>query len=132
MVLHSLMKIVEFNIMKYNPSAICQLVKYALVIKVIHFPYLAEVLLELCHTLHDNQQLCSCVYFSTKTPFSKGELTSILKFGAEELFKDDNEDEEPQVWKTFDTVKASIQASSLSCSFVICEFTISQHQMKIV
>ena len=43
--------------------------------------------------------LCQFVffYFSSKTPFSKLELSSILKFGAEELFKDDNEDEEPQV-----------------------------------
>ncbi|XP_052793171.1 chromodomain-helicase-DNA-binding protein 1-like isoform X2 [Mya arenaria] len=34
---------------------------------------------------------------NTKTPFSKNELASILKFGAEELFKEDNDDEEPQV-----------------------------------
>ncbi|XP_052277549.1 chromodomain-helicase-DNA-binding protein 1-like isoform X3 [Dreissena polymorpha] len=34
---------------------------------------------------------------SSKTPFSKHELSSILKFGAEELFKDDADDEEPQV-----------------------------------
>ena len=35
--------------------------------------------------------------FSNSTPFSKQELNSILKFGAEELFKDDMDDEEPQV-----------------------------------
>jgi len=37
------------------------------------------------------------LFFSSKTPFSKQELASILKFGAEELFKEENEDEEPQV-----------------------------------
>ena len=34
---------------------------------------------------------------SNATPFSKHELNSILKFGAEELFKDDEDEEEPQV-----------------------------------
>ncbi|XP_060556044.1 chromodomain-helicase-DNA-binding protein 1-like isoform X5 [Ruditapes philippinarum] len=34
---------------------------------------------------------------SRKVPFSKHELNSILKFGAEELFKEENDDEEPQV-----------------------------------
>ncbi|KAL4227328.1 transcriptional regulator [Mactra antiquata] len=34
---------------------------------------------------------------SSKIPFSKHELNSILKFGAEELFKEENDDEEPQV-----------------------------------
>ncbi|XP_045216418.2 chromodomain-helicase-DNA-binding protein 1-like isoform X4 [Mercenaria mercenaria] len=34
---------------------------------------------------------------SRKIPFSKHELNSILKFGAEELFKEENDDEEPQV-----------------------------------
>ncbi len=35
---------------------------------------------------------------SNSTPFNKGELAAILKFGAEELFKDSDEDEEePQV-----------------------------------
>lgn len=34
---------------------------------------------------------------STATPFSKEELCAILKFGAEELFKDkDNDEEEEQ------------------------------------
>ena len=40
---------------------------------------------------------CMCVCFSNSMPFSKAELTSILKFGAEELFKEEDEDEEPQV-----------------------------------
>ena len=35
---------------------------------------------------------------STSTPFNKEELTAILKFGAADLFKDDeNNDEEPVV-----------------------------------
>lgn len=35
---------------------------------------------------------------TNSTPFNKEELTAILKFGAEELFKDeDNADEEPTV-----------------------------------
>ena len=35
---------------------------------------------------------------SNSTPFNKDELAAILKFGAEELFKqEDGEDEEPQV-----------------------------------
>lgn len=36
-------------------------------------------------------------FSSSKIPFSKHELNSILKFGAEELFKEENNDEEPQV-----------------------------------
>ena len=36
--------------------------------------------------------------FSTTTPFKKEELAAILKFGAEELFKEaEEDDEEPQV-----------------------------------
>ena len=36
--------------------------------------------------------------FSNSTPFNKEELASILKFGAAELFKETEEDEEePQV-----------------------------------
>lgn len=35
---------------------------------------------------------------STSTPFNKEELTAILKFGAEELFKDEEDgDEDPTV-----------------------------------
>lgn len=35
---------------------------------------------------------------SSVTPFNKGDLTAILKFGAEELFKDEEDgDEEPAV-----------------------------------
>lgn len=35
---------------------------------------------------------------TTTTPFNKGDLTAILKFGAEELFKDEEDgDEEPAV-----------------------------------
>lgn len=35
---------------------------------------------------------------SATTPFNKGDLTAILKFGAEELFKDEEDgDEEPAV-----------------------------------
>ncbi len=30
-------------------------------------------------------------YFSTAQPFNKEELTAILKFGAEELFKEEDE-----------------------------------------
>ena len=44
--------------------------------------------------------LKSCFYSifnSSSTPFSKDELCAILKFGAEELFKgNDNEDDEEQ------------------------------------
>lgn len=36
--------------------------------------------------------------YSNSTPFNKEELAAILKFGAEDLFKEtDAEDEEPQV-----------------------------------
>ena len=38
--------------------------------------------------------ICIC---SNSTPFNKHELTAILKFGAAELFKEDIDDEEPQV-----------------------------------
>lgn len=39
---------------------------------------------------------------STTTPFNKDELSAILKFGAEELFKDEEDgDEEPMVAFSF-------------------------------
>ena len=42
--------------------------------------------------------ICSFDSISTSTPFKKEELAAILKFGAEELFKEDSEnEEEPQV-----------------------------------
>lgn len=38
------------------------------------------------------------IFVSNSTPFNKEELSSILKFGAEELFKENEDDEdEPQV-----------------------------------
>lgn len=38
----------------------------------------------------------------SSTPFNKEELSAILKFGAEELFKEpEGEEQEPQVKKTF-------------------------------
>ena len=40
---------------------------------------------------------CLCLPFSNSTPFNKQELNAILKFGAEELFKEDVDEEEPQV-----------------------------------
>lgn len=42
--------------------------------------------------------LAIVIHCSTSTPFKKEELAAILKFGAEELFKEEEEnDEEPQV-----------------------------------
>ena len=38
-----------------------------------------------------------CSLFSNSTPFNKQELNAILKFGAEELFKEEENEEEPQV-----------------------------------
>ena len=38
-----------------------------------------------------------CDIFSSNTAFNKEELNAILKFGAEELFKETDEDEELQV-----------------------------------
>ena len=38
-----------------------------------------------------------CLSFSNSTPFNKQELNAILKFGAEELFKEEENEEEPQV-----------------------------------
>ena len=44
-------------------------------------------------------------FYSNSTPFNKEELSSILKFGAEELFKETEEDEEePQVWRSKHTI----------------------------
>lgn len=41
---------------------------------------------------------CVCVqYISSNAAFNKEELNAILKFGAEELFKETDEDEELQV-----------------------------------
>lgn len=49
--------------------------------------------------------MCDCFCFSNSTPFNKDELTSILKFGAEELFKENDEDEdEPQVKSRFNHI----------------------------
>lgn len=39
----------------------------------------------------------SSVAGSNSTPFNREELNAILKFGAEELFKDDDENEEEPV-----------------------------------
>ena len=48
------------------------------------------------HLLLNLHPLSLCICFSA-IPFSKEELCAILKFGAEELFKEkDNEDEEEQ------------------------------------
>jgi len=38
-----------------------------------------------------------CAVCSSNTAFNKDELNAILKFGAEELFKETDEDEELQV-----------------------------------
>jgi len=38
-----------------------------------------------------------CHIFSSNTAFNKEELNAILKFGAEELFKETDEDEDLQV-----------------------------------
>jgi len=38
-----------------------------------------------------------CYIFSSNTAFNKEELNAILKFGAEELFKETDEDDELQV-----------------------------------
>lgn len=38
----------------------------------------------------------------SSAPFNKEELSAILKFGAEELFKEpEGEEQEPQVWAVF-------------------------------
>ena len=39
----------------------------------------------------------ACYIFSSNTAFNKEELNAILKFGAEELFKETDEDDELQV-----------------------------------
>ena len=47
-------------------------------------------------------QVCGYVYVSSNStmPFNKEELNTILKFGAEELFKEGDDEDEVQVGKT--------------------------------
>lgn len=50
---------------------------------------------------------CLCLYFLdfSSTPFNKEELSAILKFGAEELFKEpEGEEQEPQVKRIVETI----------------------------
>ena len=62
---------------------------------------------------------------NSTTPFNKEELTAILKFGAEELFKDEeNGDEEPTVSSVYSLHKLKITQQILvkgrgRCSTVI-------------
>lgn len=55
-------------------------------------------ILDLNWQQNENNALISfVVFFSNTTPFNKEELAAILKFGAEELFKETEDgDEEPQ------------------------------------
>jgi chromodomain-helicase-DNA-binding protein 1 len=60
---------------------------------------------------------------STTTPFNKDELSAILKFGAEELFKDEEDgDEDPKVasifvWKISRSAFAYFNSSVISMKF---------------
>lgn len=48
-----------------------------------------------------NKQLLFNFLGATSTPFNKEELNAILKFGAEELFKDDEDNDEDPVVSFF-------------------------------
>lgn len=63
----------------------------------------------------DDDLMCDWFCFSNSTPFNKDELTSILKFGAEELFKENDEDEdEPQVKSRFNHIYMYIHVCQTS------------------
>ena len=45
--------------------------------------------------------LVVCVYSNSTMPFNKEELNTILKFGAEELFKEGDDEDEVQVGTSY-------------------------------
>lgn len=56
---------------------------------------------------------------TTSTPFNKEELTAILKFGAADLFKDDEAgDEEPAVGSKYYGLKRIYIKKYLKCKFL--------------
>ena len=70
--------------------------------------------------------MCNC---SSATPFNKEELASILKFGAEELFKDDKEedmdvdiDDILKRAETHDTEEAACVGDELLSQFKVVSF----------
>lgn len=51
--------------------------------------------------MHRNNEVLIAWFLCSSTPFNKEELSAILKFGAEELFKEpEGEEQEPQVGLT--------------------------------
>ena len=87
---HTLSEVQAFFFQMFIFKGPCQ----RIILNYIKFQY--SKLSWITHLLLNFHPLSLCICFSA-IPFSKEELCAILKFGAEELFKEkDNEDEEEQ------------------------------------